>query len=122
MGRLSIVELVEDIASNDNCKVILTYCMDLNDLILGIMAAGRKDFPGRFVLDGKGGDTALFVNHYVDDLGETISEVSASMKGRYQRYIDEKLYSMNNRERGYFTHLEIQFIQSSFSYLQRQSS
>ena len=110
----TISQLLQDLASNQECNVFIRTCMNLGDLIFGIKNDKKKNMPGVFLLDSNGKETSLFLGKFDSEIGKTIAEVCDYFEERYQPYIDQKRYSLNNRERGHFSAEEVRFIKSCF--------
>lgn len=107
-------ELIVDIANNNDIDVYITYCQDINDLILGVRDESRKNIAGKFLKLSDGTDSSLYLTKIANDLGETIEEVVESLHDKYQCLIDAEEFSINNRERGPFSLTERNFIVECF--------
>ena len=110
-----IEELIEDIAKHDALEVYLRYCLDTDELILGVRDAMKSKIPGKFpLLDGKP-QRGLFVTNFHPEFQDDISSIVAALEERYQSVIDQELYSRINGQWSRYSELEITFIQNSFS-------
>lgn len=109
----TIRELVEDIASNNKTEIYLTYCPTINDLILAI----RDETKSRLRLNNVSylnQDSQLFISPFLDGIDNNVESVIEFLTERYQIYIDEGGFSLNDGERTDFTADEVIFITTSF--------
>lgn len=112
-----ISKLLWDIAMTDDFEVYITYCIDVNDLILGIRDESKIDIFGKHLTLDDTLHSNFFLTKIAYDLGEDINSVAQELSERYQRFIDDGLFSVNDRVRGVFNENEINFIKKSFSNL-----
>lgn len=112
-----ISKLLWDIAYSDDFEVYITYCTDVNDLILGVRDESKKNIVGKHLTFDNTLPSKFFLTKIVYDLGEDIQTIARELSERYQRFIEDGQFSVNDRVRGSYTEYEINFIKKSFSKL-----
>lgn len=111
-----ISELFIDILTNSNQEIYLTYCMNIDDLILGIRDDSKKRIKGFFPKYNKQEQNKFYLTDFVRDLGTDLESIIENLTDKYLHQINNKLYSINNRIPGNYTASEIYFIKKSFEY------
>ena len=110
-----ISELITNIAYG-NYKIYISYCMDINDIILGIYEGEKQKIAGKFIVQN-GFETSLFLTKFLSDLGDNLESIIDSLNHKYHEDIAAKSYSRNNEKLGDFSVEEINFIKSCFELL-----
>lgn len=113
----NIAELLRDIASSSEFEVYLTYCTDINDLILGVRDDTKATIAGHHLILENGLPSNFFLTKIVYDLGSDLESVSQELTERYQPYVDLEKFSTNDRLRGAFGDNDIKFIKNCFAKL-----
>ena len=112
-----IRELIVEMATNNQIEVYLKYCLTINDIILGVRDETKNQIPGFFPILNGCSQTGFFVTKFHSDLGNTTEEIIEALVDKYQDFIKNEEYSMNNRERGGFSGEEETFINECFYYI-----
>lgn len=110
----SIEALLIDISNNNDYAVYITYCTDINEIILGLRDSSKLKIAGRFPpIDGKD-QTKLFLTSVVDNLGEDVISIAHSLGDRFQHYIDKGAFSKWADDWADYSESEKQFIRDCF--------
>ncbi len=110
----NIEELLIDIASNKECEVYITYCMNINEIILGIRDSSKRKIAGHFPpLEGKD-QSKLFLTSFVENLGTDVESICLSLTVKFQGHIDGKHFSKRGDEWVEYSTGEKEFIRSCF--------
>ena len=112
--ELSVESLIFDIATNSAFEVYLSYCMTLDQIILGIRDESKRTNAGQFLITAANTNSKLFISRFLDDFDKDVVSVSKELANRYQYLVDQGNFSFNNREWGDFTSSEITFIKNCF--------
>tara|TARA_R110001583_G_C5607231_1_gene404999 strand:+ start:1106 stop:1558 length:453 start_codon:yes stop_codon:yes gene_type:complete len=110
----NIQELFIDIISNSNQEIYLSYCMNINDLILGIRDDSKKRIKGFFPKFNGQSQNAFYLTDFVRDLGTDLADIIENLADKYSEQIEKKQFSINNRIRGDYSESEINFIKGCF--------
>jgi hypothetical protein len=102
--------LLTDIVENAPEPMYIKYCMDTDDLIIGL----KKNVIGYYPTFKGAQQVNLYVAKFNDDLGQSVEDVIDQLEERYDRYIKNEEYSMNDGHRGNYSDREIKFIRESF--------
>lgn len=111
----NIHELIVDITSNTDIEVYITYCTDIDDLILGVRDESKTNIAGRFPFYRNKQQSRFFQTKITFDLGENVEEIIHNLNDRYQRNIDNEKYSRNDRTNGDYSSKDTDFIHRCFS-------
>lgn len=111
---LRVESLILEIASNSAFEVYLSYCMTIDQIILGIRDESKRQNAGQFLITTANTNSNLFISKFLDDFEMDVISVSKDLANRYQYLVDEGNFSFNDREWGDFTSSETTFIKSCF--------
>jgi hypothetical protein len=110
----SINSLLVDVASSRNMEVFLSYCMNINDFILGIHSINHSPGAGFYPSLNSIEQKSLFVSDFLK-LGDDVTSIGESLSVRLEDFMENEQYSINDRVRGSFTAEEAMFIIKCFS-------
>jgi hypothetical protein len=105
----NIETLITDMATARDYETYITYCTDINQLIIG-MRSGKKYLGGTFMKLPNGGSSSFFLTATMD-LGHNLTDVVASLTERHQYHIESDQFSTNDGDWGGFSEREMKFIQ-----------
>lgn len=97
-------------ANSKDYETYITYCTDINQLIIGSRTGAKLALGGAFMKFPNGLESNFFLTGLME-LGNTLNEVVASLTERHQDNLDRQQYSINDGEWGGFSEKEIVFIQ-----------
>ena len=106
--------LIKDIVENGKTEIYISYCMNINDLIIGIRDSRKKRIAGFFPKDNSKNQEQFFLTSFVTDLGSNIEEIINNLQEKYKVQLERNNYSINNREPGDFNSREKKFIERTF--------
>lgn len=109
----NIAAIISEMAINPYDEISIAYCTDIKQIIFGIRDASKQNVVGEFI-QSNNVDTKLFRNKIVDDLPIDLDQLIVELTERFQHYIDQKEYSVNNLEWTEFTYEEKKFISACF--------
>lgn len=107
-----VSELLIDIINNSNQEIYLSYCMNINDLILGVRDDSKKRIKGFFPQFNGKEQNKFYLTDFVKDLGDNVETIIVNLTEKYSEQINKKQYSINNRTSGDFSESEIEFIKT----------
>lgn len=108
----NIPELLIDIINNSNQEIYLSYCMNINDLILGIRDDSKNRIKGFFPKFNGQEQHTFYLTDFVRDLGANMEDIIENLTEKYSSQIEREEYSINNRVPGDYSTSEIQFIKT----------
>jgi len=109
----TIEGLLLDISTSKGCEVYITYCMDINEIILGIRDQSKTKITGQFPPLNGGKQQKLFLTNVVSNLGDNVESIITSLMERYQEKIDCEKFSKRGDEWGDYSTSEKEFIMNS---------
>jgi len=109
-SKQNVENLIADIVKNLNNEIYISYCMTINDLIIGIRDDSKKHINGYFPEYNGREQNKFFITSFVSDLGTNIEEVIECLTERYSDRISNKEFSINNRVPGNYSAEEKEFI------------
>ena len=109
---LSVEKLILEIAYNSEFEVYLSYCMTIDQLILGIRDQSKYQNAGHFLITASNTRSNLFISKFLTDFDEDVVSVAKELATRYQHLVNQGNFSFNNREWGGFSSEEMNFIKS----------
>lgn len=109
----NIKELITDIIENSNHEIYIAYCMNINDLVLGIRDVSKQKISGSFPKFKNKPQSKFFLTNFLNDLGQNAESIIDKLTVRYERQINSKKYSINNHIISDYNVTEIEFIKSS---------
>lgn len=108
-------ELIIDIAQGKEFKIYIKYCLNTNDLILGIYDESKRKYFLENVKFKNNEDSNLYVFKFNNDLGENVETVAENLSEKYSGFIKLEQFSKSERNRGGFEPTEETFIQNCFN-------
>ena len=112
--RQDIRRLIVDVIENKEFPVYITYCQDVNDLIICKRDKSKERIAGRFPSFLGQEQDKFFQTMIVYNLGDSVEEIIESLTIKYQEIIDRQEYSIHDRIRGNFSSTDRSFIENSF--------
>jgi hypothetical protein len=109
-----IEDLLADIATSDGSEIYLTYCMNLNEIILGVRDSSKRAIAGNFPPFEMQNQTKLFLTKSLDNLGNDVESIALALKEKFQSYIDNANFSKDFEEWGDYSGKEKAFIKDCF--------
>jgi hypothetical protein len=109
----NIEVLLLDISTNKGCEVYITYCMNINEIILGIRDQSKTKIAGHFPPLNGDNQQKLFLTNVVSNLGDNVESIITSLMERYQEKIDREKFSKRGDEWGDYSTSEKEFIMNS---------
>ena len=108
-----IAGLFLDIVSQDQYCVYITYCLDLNDVILCTFERDRANSSGYYPTFGGASQTAIYVAKIIDE-NCNLETLIERFVDRYSDFIKNSQYSIRDEVRGDYSDSEIQRIKNVF--------
>jgi hypothetical protein len=108
----NIEDLIIDI-SNGEDEIYITYCMDIDEIILGIRDKSKEKIAGNF-MKIENQPSKLFKTKFVEDLGDDLETLIKTLNDKYLQDICDGKYSKNEGKLGGFYSNEIEFIKKCF--------
>jgi len=113
VDSLSIKDLITEMASSAKTQVILTHCIDINELIFCVRDENNNQLGGNFVRLEKGLRGSLYVSKIVDIYNQ--NDLIIHLEDRYKHLIENNRFSkVDYNEWGYFTENDVDFIAKTF--------
>lgn len=109
-SKQNIEGLLIDIIENSENEIYISYCMTINDLILGIRDNSKKRINGYFPKYKEKEQSKFFVTSFISDLGTDVEKIIENLNDRYSERILKEQFSINNRIPGDYNQNEKEFI------------
>ncbi|TKC62489.1 hypothetical protein FBD94_09750 [Pedobacter hiemivivus] len=105
--------LITEMALHSDTETYITYCPDIKQIIFGLRNIDKQKIAGEF-FQLKGRNTQLFRTKVVNDLPIELDALIIELTDRFQTYVDNGQYSVNDLEWTSFTAKESDFIKVCF--------
>ncbi|MCE7864276.1 MAG: hypothetical protein DYG99_12120 [Bacteroidetes bacterium CHB5] len=106
----TIESLLLDISTNKEYEVYITYCMNINEIILGIRDESKTKIAGHFPPLNGGKQQKLFLTNGVSNLGDNVESIIITLMEKYQEKIASEKFSKRGDEWGDYSTSEKEFI------------